>query len=378
MAVRDGRKAPFIWASVSAVTRLLEAWDSDRAEARAPVGLAVYVGLCLVANQDTARANMHEDSEAFKATVGEISAHAGSPSGKSVERACRELQRIGLLRIEVDAEEGRRQGRSNFYTVLEPGQASDSSTEVQGKKAVDPATEVRTSSDSSTEVQGKPQSVDRTPPNKEKEKQQKKEESEPHRQEPDFSILQAGVAAPLRQAAEAKGGVLDPQGVKRAMDAFPAVDHALAAEKFCDWHLNGNGRKAPLKGVSQAFRKWLSNEPPASVTGGGQVVPIRQEVKREPWPAEDELAATAEEAQSVWRETAKRIAASVPESTFHLWIEPIGAAGVKGGVLFLTAPDRIRAWTERRYSSLMAEALRDVDDSLERVSFAGPADEAAA
>ena len=74
---------------------------------------------------------------------------------------------------------------------------------------------------------------------------------------------------------------------------------------------------------------------------------------------------------ALWRATRERLESSVPESTFRLWLEPLEAAGVEGDTLFLTAPENVRAWSERRYSSLIAEALRDTGTGLEQVSFAG-------
>ncbi len=62
--------------------------------------------------------------------------------------------------------------------------------------------------------------------------------------------------------------------------------------------------------------------------------------------------------------------ASVPESTFRLWLEPLSVAGSDGETLYLSAPEGIRAWAERRYSSLIAEALADSGSGLTRVSFA--------
>ncbi|HET7416721.1 MAG TPA: chromosomal replication initiator protein DnaA [Solirubrobacterales bacterium] len=76
--------------------------------------------------------------------------------------------------------------------------------------------------------------------------------------------------------------------------------------------------------------------------------------------------------QVLWRATQERLQAAVPESTFRLWLEPIEPAGIDGETLFLTAPEGIRAWTERRYSSLIAEALAAIDPSLREVSFAEP------
>jgi chromosomal replication initiator protein len=73
-----------------------------------------------------------------------------------------------------------------------------------------------------------------------------------------------------------------------------------------------------------------------------------------------------------WRATQTRLEASVPESTYRLWLEPLEATGVEGETLFLTAPEGIRAWSERRYSSLIAEALSEIDSPVSQVSFAAP------
>ena len=77
---------------------------------------------------------------------------------------------------------------------------------------------------------------------------------------------------------------------------------------------------------------------------------------------------------ALWRATQERLKASVPESTYRLWLEPLEVAGADEQTLYLTAPEGIRAWAERRYSALIAEALRDLDTPLERVSFAEPQD----
>jgi chromosomal replication initiator protein len=64
--------------------------------------------------------------------------------------------------------------------------------------------------------------------------------------------------------------------------------------------------------------------------------------------------------------------AAVPESTYRLWLEPIEAAGAEGETLFLTAPEGIRAWSERRYSALIEEALADADPGFSQISFSEP------
>ncbi|HEY3552274.1 MAG TPA: chromosomal replication initiator protein DnaA [Solirubrobacterales bacterium] len=78
------------------------------------------------------------------------------------------------------------------------------------------------------------------------------------------------------------------------------------------------------------------------------------------------------ELDALWQATQERLSASVPESTYRLWLDPLEAAGVDGETLYLTAPEGIRAWAERRYSALIAEALEEIDSPLRQVSFAEP------
>ncbi len=76
---------------------------------------------------------------------------------------------------------------------------------------------------------------------------------------------------------------------------------------------------------------------------------------------------------ALWRATQKRLRTSVPESTYRIWFEPLSVAGAAGDTLYLTATEeRVRAWAERRYASLIAEALADSGGPLRRVSFATP------
>jgi chromosomal replication initiator protein len=75
---------------------------------------------------------------------------------------------------------------------------------------------------------------------------------------------------------------------------------------------------------------------------------------------------------ALWRTTQERLRASVPESTYKLWLEPLEAVGFDSETLYLKAPEGIRAWAERRYSALIAAAVADLGTSLQRVSFAAP------
>ncbi len=78
---------------------------------------------------------------------------------------------------------------------------------------------------------------------------------------------------------------------------------------------------------------------------------------------------------SIWQEVSDRLRASVPEPTFRLWLEPLRAAAAQGDTLYVKAPDGIRAWVERRYATLISQALTQVAAGLREVSFTPPATE---
>lgn len=68
-------------------------------------------------------------------------------------------------------------------------------------------------------------------------------------------------------------------------------------------------------------------------------------------------------------ELVDRLAAAVPESTFKIWLEPLRAVGAQGTTLYLAAPDGIRTWVERRYASLIREALQGTGSGYTDVEF---------
>ena len=73
--------------------------------------------------------------------------------------------------------------------------------------------------------------------------------------------------------------------------------------------------------------------------------------------------------EALWGEVQARLRASVPESTFRLWLEPLRVVGGRGRTLYLGAPEGIRAWVERRYSSLIRDGLAETGAEYEDVSF---------
>ena len=69
---------------------------------------------------------------------------------------------------------------------------------------------------------------------------------------------------------------------------------------------------------------------------------------------------------SLWQDVQDRLRAALPASTFQLWLEPLKVVGAQADVLYLAAPDGIRAWTERRYSGLIREALSGAGSQPDR------------
>jgi chromosomal replication initiator protein len=79
---------------------------------------------------------------------------------------------------------------------------------------------------------------------------------------------------------------------------------------------------------------------------------------------------------SLWGEVQHRLRSAVPDSTFKIWLEPLRAVGAQGATLYLAAPDGIRTWVERRYATLLREAVSEVAPALSEVAFAGPGEAA--
>jgi chromosomal replication initiator protein len=77
------------------------------------------------------------------------------------------------------------------------------------------------------------------------------------------------------------------------------------------------------------------------------------------------------ELDALWAATCDELRAAVPESTFRLWLEPLKPAAAVGDTLYLSAPENVRAWVERRYATLIAEALTKSGGPLRQVGFAG-------
>ncbi|HEY1286299.1 MAG TPA: chromosomal replication initiator protein DnaA [Solirubrobacterales bacterium] len=79
--------------------------------------------------------------------------------------------------------------------------------------------------------------------------------------------------------------------------------------------------------------------------------------------------------EAAWRATRDQLRASVPESTFRLWLEPLTVVDARETTLLVAAPERIRSWVERRYAGLIEDALRRCDLPFDAVEFAEPGPE---
>ena len=81
---------------------------------------------------------------------------------------------------------------------------------------------------------------------------------------------------------------------------------------------------------------------------------------------------------TLWEEVRRHLRDAVPRSTYDIWLEPLRPVGVQGSTLYLTAPGGIQAWVERRYCSLLAEAVAASGSQLTEIAFtAGAGDERA-
>jgi chromosomal replication initiator protein len=59
-----------------------------------------------------------------------------------------------------------------------------------------------------------------------------------------------------------------------------------------------------------------------------------------------------------WDAVVRELRGEVTDSTFHIWLQPLSAAGCVGGTLFVRAPDHIRSWVEERFATVIGRAAK--------------------
>jgi len=81
---------------------------------------------------------------------------------------------------------------------------------------------------------------------------------------------------------------------------------------------------------------------------------------------------------ALWEEVRRQLLRAVPRSTFEIWLEPLRPVGAQGATLYLTAPEGIQTWVERRYRPLLREALEAAGSPFSELAFAAPGAEPSA
>ncbi len=80
----------------------------------------------------------------------------------------------------------------------------------------------------------------------------------------------------------------------------------------------------------------------------------------------------ADDLASLWKRVRDELEASLPESTFKLWLEPVRVVSAHGSTMYLSAPPSVRAWVERRYAARIASILAAQQTSLVEIGFVEP------
>ncbi len=132
---------------------------------------------------------------------------------------------------------------------------------------------------------------------------------------------------PSRPLHEQQNPPVPPQAVALEIDPVPLEVRRLRVA-------NGSRRKRDLVAVRMAEElERLERMQLAPTTAG-----------------DNACSAFAQVAIKCWR--------AVPESTFAIWLSPLRCVGADDNTLFLAAPTGVRTWVERRYASLIREALQ--------------------
>jgi chromosomal replication initiator protein len=71
---------------------------------------------------------------------------------------------------------------------------------------------------------------------------------------------------------------------------------------------------------------------------------------------EDPERQLAPDLSEAWNAVVRGLRDEVTDSTFHIWLQPLEAAGLAGGTLFVRVPEHVRGWVEERFLGVIRRA----------------------
>jgi chromosomal replication initiation ATPase DnaA len=72
---------------------------------------------------------------------------------------------------------------------------------------------------------------------------------------------------------------------------------------------------------------------------------------------------------TIWNGVREELRRTLPPSAFENWLEPLRAVGIQGTRLYVSGPDRVRDWFQRRYGAAATEALRRRAPGFTEIAF---------
>jgi chromosomal replication initiator protein len=84
--------------------------------------------------------------------------------------------------------------------------------------------------------------------------------------------------------------------------------------------------------------------------------------------------ALPEDLATAWEGAREDLRASLPATTFDLWLDPLRAVSARGSTLFVSAPEGVCSWVERRYLPRLERALQAHAPELRHVSLLAAGD----
>jgi len=76
--------------------------------------------------------------------------------------------------------------------------------------------------------------------------------------------------------------------------------------------------------------------------------------------------------ETLWESVRAELRGSVTPSSFESWLEPVRPVGLRGARLYVSGPDRVREWFERRYAPLAVAAAQRRVPGVSEIVFSDP------